>query len=90
MQMFKIYCITSALLALLIKLIFWYKIPNRKIKTFWHSMFFMFDKYDMYNIDNPKIASFWKVSNVCNVFFWIALIGNVFIFSGQLINSLID
>ena len=65
--------IAILLVTLFIKIYFWSKIPNKRTSTLLRSLKRYYSLVDIHDSDNDKIRTFRKVSNVCNIFHWIAL-----------------
>lgn len=73
MNTLNIVCLIAITLKILMKLIFWLLIKNRRPKLFISSFFRIYSIYDMHDAPNNETLTFWKISNFCNIIMWIAI-----------------
>lgn len=73
MQTLNAICFIAIGLKIVMKLIFWLMIKERRKRTFFRSFFRMYSVYDMHDAPNPETVTFSKVSNFCNIVIGIAL-----------------
>lgn len=80
--MFAFVVLLSATFTL--KLFFWLLITDVKKRVkFVPSFVRLYSMYQMHDAPSKKTMIFWKVSNVLNIVFWIALICIGFLFLNQ-------
>lgn len=64
--------IAILLLTLFIKIYFWWLIPNKRSSTLFRSFKRYYSLVDIHDSDNTQVRTFRNVSNICNIFHWIA------------------
>lgn len=66
------YSLLIAVVCIVIKIIFWYRIPGKKFRLLYKSFIRHYSVYDMHDAPSKQILTFWNASNWINYFLWLA------------------
>lgn len=74
MNEFAIYSIAVITLCIIAKLVFWILIKKKSKRLLYRSFFRFYSVYDMHDAPSIQTLTFWKASNIINIFFWLGIV----------------